>query len=324
MDDYLYYLFIALAFLAVVLLLEGGYLVWRANQGPEAKRIKKRLQAISAGWQGGDASLLKQRLLSHSPPLQRFLLQLPRIHSLDRLLVQSGMSLMVSQFLVYTLIAAVGAMACAALLGQSFPMMLLFAGLGGMIPYLFVVRARSKRLSLIEQQLPEMIDLIARALKAGHAFPGALQMAATEGTEPAAGEFRLVFDEIYFGVSMQQALMNLAVRVPITDLRYFVIAVLIQSESGGNLAELLEKISQLIRDRLTLLGKVRVLSAEGRLSAWILSCLPFAMALILNLVNPGFMNVLWTDPMGTTIIGAGLGMMAIGIFAMSRIIKIRV
>ena len=134
----------------------------------------------------------------------------------------------------------------------------------------------------------------------------------------------MVFDEINFGVSMQHALMNLAVRVPITDLRYFVIAVLIQRESGGNLAELLEKISELIRARLTLLGKVRVLSAEGRFSAWILSCLPFVMALVLNVVNPGFMSVLWTDPAGTTIIGTALGMMVIGIFAMSRIVKIRV
>jgi tight adherence protein B len=323
--DYLYYLFIALGFLAVVLLLEGGYLVWRANQGSEAKRIKKRLQAISAGWNGAsNTSLLKQRLLSDSPPLQRLLLRFPRMHALDRLLVQSGLSLMVSQFLSYTLIASLGAMACAALLGWTFPIMLVCGAGGSLLPYLFVLRAKNKRLRLIEQQLPDTIDLMARALKAGHAFPSALQMAATEGVEPAAGEFRLVFDEINFGVSMQHALMNLAVRVPINDLRYFVIAVLIQRESGGNLAELLEKISELIRARLTLLGKIRVLSAEGRLSAWILSCLPFVVALVLNLINPGFMSVLWTDPDGTTIVGTALGMMVIGIFAMSRIIKIRV
>ncbi|HRQ06039.1 MAG TPA: type II secretion system F family protein [Nitrosomonas halophila] len=323
--DYLYYFFIALAFLAVVLLLEGAYLAWRAYQGPEAKRIQKRLQEISTSWQDAPgASLLKQRLLSESPSLQRLLLQMPRLQRLDRLLLQSGMSLMVSQFLGYTVIACVGGMASAVLLGLPGPIMLVFAVGGGTIPYLFVMRARTKRLQVIEQQLPETIDLMARALKAGHAFPGALRMAATEGAEPAAGEFRQVFDEINYGVSMQQALMNLAARVPITDLRYFVIAVLIQRESGGNLAELLEKISGLIRSRLTLFGKIRVLSAEGRLSAWILSCLPFFMALLLNIVNPGFMSVLWTDPAGPKIIGVALGMMAIGIFAMSRIIKIRV
>jgi tight adherence protein B len=215
-------------------------------------------------------------------------------------------------------------MAMAALLGWPFLIMLLCAAGGALIPYFFVVRAKNERLKTIEQQLPETIDLMSRALKAGHAFPGALQMAATEGVEPSASEFRLVFDEVNFGVPMQHALMNLATRVPITDLRYFVIAVLIQRESGGNLAELLDKISELIRARLTLLGKVRVLSAEGRLSAWILSSLPFAMALLLNTINPDFMSILWTDPAGPIIIAIALGMMVTGIFAMSRIIKIRV
>jgi tight adherence protein B len=246
------------------------------------------------------------------------------MHSLDQLLLQSGMPLMVTQFLSYSAMTGIGAMAMAALLGWPFLIMLLCAAGGALIPYFFVVRAKNKRLKTIEQQLPETIDLMSRALKAGHAFPGALQMAATEGVEPSASEFRLVFDEVNFGVPMQHALMNLATRVPITDLRYFVIAVLIQRESGGNLAELLDKISELIRARLTLLGKVRVLSAEGRLSAWILSSLPFAMALLLNTINPDFMSILWTDPAGPIIIAIALGMMVTGIFAMSRIIKIRV
>lgn len=323
--DYLYYLFIALAFLAVVLLLEGSYLTWRSSQGPEAKRLKKRLQEISAGQNdAANTLLLKQRLLSDSPPLQKLLLRFPRIHNLDRLLLQSGMSLMVTQFLSYSAMAGLGAMALAALLDQPFFVMILCAACGSLIPYFFVLNAKNKRLNIIEQQLPDTIDLMSRALKAGHAFPGALQMAATEGTEPTATEFRMVFDEVNFGVPVQNALMNLAVRVPITDLRYFVIAVLIQRESGGNLAELLDKISELIRARLTLLGKIRVLSAEGRLSAWILSCLPFVMALIINIINPDFMSILWTDPAGIVVIGTALGMMVVGIFAMSRIIKIRV
>ncbi|SDH42602.1 type II secretion system F family protein [Nitrosomonas sp. Nm132] len=323
--DYLYYLFIAFAFLAVVLLLEGGYLTWRSSQGAGAKRIKKRLQQVSVAWKdAANASLLKQRLLSDSPPLQKLLLKFPRMHSLDQLLLQSGMPLMVTQFLSYSAMTGIGAMAMAALLGWPFLIMLLCAAGGALIPYFFVVRAKNERLKTIEQQLPETIDLMSRALKAGHAFPGALQMAATEGVEPSASEFRLVFDEVNFGVPMQHALMNLATRVPITDLRYFVIAVLIQRESGGNLAELLDKISGLIRARLTLLGKIRVLSAEGRLSAWILSSLPFAMALLLNTINPDFMSILWTDPAGPIIIAIALGMMVTGIFAMSRIIKIRV
>ncbi len=323
--DYLYYLYVVLAFLAVVLFLEGVYFIWRSYQGEEAKRIQRRLQEIAAGWNDtAHASLIKQRLLSDSPPLQKWLLRIPRIHVLDRLLLQSGMSIMVIQFLGYSLLTGLGGMALAALFGLSLPVMVLSMVAGCFIPYFLILRAKRKRLNLIEQQLPEIIDLMSRALKAGHAFAGSLQMAATEGTEPAAGEFRLVFDEINFGVPMQNALMNLANRVPITDLRYFVIAVLIQQESGGNLAELLDKISGLIRARLNLLGRIRVLSAEGKLSAWVLSCLPFVMAIILNALNPGFMSVLWTDPIGPMIIATALGMMIMGIYVMSRIIKIRV
>lgn len=322
--DFLYYLFIIFLFLAVVLFLEGAYLVWNAYRGPEAKRIQERLRALSAGWKGAETALLKQRLLSNSPTLERFLLQVPRIQSLDRLLQQSGMSLMVTHFLSCTAMAAMGGMASAALLGLPFIVMLLCAAMGSALPLFFVRSAQHRRLNKIEQQLPEAIDLMARALKAGHAFSGALQMVATDGPEPTASEFRLTFDEINFGVSVQDALINLAARVPITDLRYFVIAALIQRESGGNLAELLEKISGLIRARLALLGRIRVLSAEGRLSAWILSCLPFAAALTINIVNPGFLSVLWTDPAGLMMIDTALGMMVTGIFMMSRIIQIRV
>jgi tight adherence protein B len=322
--DTLYYLFLIFLFLAVVLFLEGAYLAWNAYKGPEAKRVQERLQAVSAGWTSAETALMKQRLLSNSPAMDRFLLKVPRVHALDRLLQQSGMSLMVTHFLGYTGMAAVGGMASGALMGLPSGALLICAAGGSILPFLFVLSAKRKRLEKIERQLPEAIDLMARALKAGHAFSGALQMVSSDGPEPVAAEFRITFDEINFGVSAQDSLMNLATRVPITDLRYFVIAVLIQRESGGNLAELLEKISGLIRDRLNLLGRVRVLSAEGRMSAWILSCLPFATALMIHFANPGFLTVLWTDPVGVAMVEGAAAMMAMGIFTMSRIIKIRV
>lgn len=320
----LYYLFLIFLFLAVVLFLEGAYLAWNIHRGPEAKRIRARLQAATLHWNGTRTALLKQRLLSNSPSLERFLLRFSYVHRLDRLLQQSGKSIMVTHFLVYTALAAMGGMASATLLELPLVITLLCAAAGSMLPLFFVLGVKRKRLKKIELQLPEAIDLMARALKAGHAFSSALQMASIDGPEPAAGEFRLAFDEINYGVSVQDALMGLAARVPITDLRYFVIAVLIQRESGGNLAELLDKISGLIRARLTLLGKIRVLSAEGRLSAWILSCLPFATALLLHFANPEFLKVLWTDSVGIMMVGIALGMMVLGIFIMSHIVKIRV
>lgn len=324
--DYLYYLFLVLAFIAVVLLLEGVYLTWITYKGPEAVRIEKRLQSVSAGWhdETGESNLVKQRLLSKSPKLERFLMQIPRIHSIDRLLLQSGLQFSVAAFLSYTCMAALGGLSVALLFDLPFFISVL-CGIGaGIFPILYIRHARSKRLKKIEEQLPEALDLISRALKAGHAFSSAMQMVSTEGAEPIAEEFRVTFDEVNYGISMQDALMNLSTRIPSTDLRYFVIAVLIQRESGGNLAELLENISGLIRARLKLLGTIRVLSAEGRLSAWILSCLPFVLAFMVHLVNPGFLNILFTDPVGVMLIGGALMMMVLGVFVMSRIIKIRV
>jgi tight adherence protein B len=172
--------------------------------------------------------------------------------------------------------------------------------------------------------LPDALDLMGRAMKAGHAFPSALQMVGEQMAEPIALEFGIVFDEINYGISTQGALNNLTARVPSTDLSYFVIAVLIQRETGGNLAELLGNISELIRARLRLLGTIRVLSAEGKLSAWILTLLPFALGLMLQIVNPEFIGKLWTDPVGIKMVGGALFMMVVGIYAMSRIIKIRV
>jgi tight adherence protein B len=145
-----------------------------------------------------------------------------------------------------------------------------------------------------------------------------------EMSEPISSEFRIAFDEVNYGISVHEALTNLIERVNSTDMSYFVISVLLQRETGGNLAELLGNLSNLIRERLKLLGAVRVLSAEGRLSAQILTALPFVVAMVINLVNPEFMKVLWTDPTGLKFVGGALLLMLAGYYWMRRIIKIRV
>ena len=201
---------------------------------------------------------------------------------------------------------------------------ILITGVVALLPYLYVTRAKAKRLDRIEQQLPDALDLMGRALRAGHAFPTALKMVGDEMSDPIAAEFRVAFDEVNFGISMPEALMNLATRVPSTDLRYFVIAVLIQRETGGNLSELLASISAIIRDRLKLLGQVKVLSAEGRLSAWILALLPFGAAFMIQIVNPKFLEVLYTDPTGKKMLAVAGVMMLLGVLAMRKIVHIRV
>jgi len=322
--DNLYYLFVVLGFLAVVLFLEGAYLAWNAYRGPEAKRIERRLRAMSASGDGKGSSLLKQRMLAQTPAVDRMLLQIPRIHQLDRLLLQSGRQLTVAGLLGLTLLATVAGLVLAMLIGLPIFAVIIIGVAAGGLPLFFVLSAKRKRMLLIEQQLPDALDLMARAMLAGHAFQSGLKMVGEEVPEPVAGEFRIVFDEINYGIPMQDALTNLATRVPSTDLRYFVISVLIQRETGGNLAELLGNISALIRARMKLLGAVRVLSAEGRLSAWILTILPFALAGVISLVNREFLSVLWTDPVGPKIVGGALVIMILGIFWMRRVINIRV
>ena len=321
--DFVYYLFILLAFLAVVLFLEGAYMAWNAYHGPEAKRITKRLRAMSIG-DSYQSPLIKKRLLAQTPGIERLLLRVPRIHQLDKIISQSGLNYSVARFIGLSLLILAVALVVTMLIGFSMKTVIIVTIFAGCVPLIYMLGAKKKRIGIIEQQLPNALDLMGRAMTAGHAFPSALQMVGTEMPEPIASEFRIVFDEVNYGISTQEALMNLTERVPSTDLRYFVIAVLIQRETGGNLVGLLATISELIRARLKLLGSIRVLSAEGRLSAWILTTLPFALAFVLNFVNPTFLNILWTDPSGLKMLIMVMILMVSGIFIMWRIIKIRV
>lgn len=322
--DYIYYLFIILAFIAVVLFLEGTYLAWNAYQGPEAKRITRRLRAMSAGaHENGELSIVKQRLLSDTPVLERLLMSIPRIHLLDRLLVQSGLTLNVAGFLGLTLLGVLLGLMAGLFFGWPLLVTLGLAAVG-LLPLFYVLNAKRNRIGKLEQQLPDALDLMGRAMRAGHAFSGAVQMVGNEMPEPVATEFRTTFDEINYGINLQDAMQNLATRVPSTDMRYFVISVLIQRETGGNLAELLDNISALIRARLKLLGTIRVLSAEGRMSAWILTILPFILGGVLAIVNREFISTLWKDELGLKMIWFVAVIMVVGIFWMRRLIKIRV
>ena len=324
--DYLFYLFATLIFIAVVLAIEGMYISWNSAKGPEAERVARRLRVMSAGAHGSDQSIsiIKERLLSKTPAMQRMLLRLPRVGAIDRLLQQSGLSWSVAEFLIIVSVAFFVPLVASTYFAIPFVVKLALAGFCAMLPVFYTTGAKAKRLQRIEQQLPDALDLMGRALRAGHAFPIALKMVGDEMNDPLAAEFRAAFDEVNFGISMQDALMNLATRVPSTDLRYFVIAVLIQRETGGNLSELLTSISAIIRDRIKLMGQVRVLSAEGKMSAWVLSLLPFGAALMIQLTNPKFLEVLYTDPAGIKMLAAAALMMVIGILVMRKVVQIRV
>jgi tight adherence protein B len=315
-----------LTFVAILLALEGLYFLWRSHHGAAANQLKRRLQSLSASSdRSGQSQILKQRMLSDLPAFERVLQGIPRMRQLDRMLLQSGLRWTVSGVLIGTGACFItGWMVADQVIDLSNLATLLLAGAAGTLPLAYVSYRRSRRLATIERQLPDTLDLMTRALRAGHAFTAALKMAGEETAEPVAGEFRTVHDQINFGVSLQQALTNLSERVPITDLRYFVVAVLIQRESGGNLTEILTNLSTLIRNRAKLMAKIKVLSSEGRLSAWILGLMPFALGFVMNLVNPKFMSLLWTDPLGIAIMKYMLILMGAGALLMRKIVRIRV
>ncbi|SPC06902.1 type II secretion system F family protein [Cupriavidus taiwanensis] len=322
----IFYAFGILLFVAVVLCVEGIYLWWNNVHGPAAKRIEARLRALSAGGHVGaeQLSILKKRLLADSPRLQQWLMRVPRIGALDRWLEQSGSTWSVAQLFGYCALVVLCTVALIPLLPLPASLVMLGAVLAAMLPVLHVVHLRAKRLKQLEAQLPDAVDMISRALRAGHSFSGALSMVGQEMKAPIGPEFRTTFEEINYGVALDEAMTNLAMRVPVADLRYFVIAVLIQRESGGNLAEILDTIGTMVRERLKLFDKIRVLSAEGKLSAWVLGLLPFGTAGMILVINPGFMNVLWEDPLGLRMIGGALVSMTFGVLWMRKIIRIRV
>jgi tight adherence protein B len=203
-----------------------------------------------------------------------------------------------------------------------------FAVLAGLAaanaPYVYLVFKRNARMRAFETILPEAIDLLSRALRAGHSLTAGIEMVAREIADPVGGEFRRVFEEQNFGLPMREALLNLAKRVPVPDLRFLVTAMLVQKETGGNLAEVLDKTCAVIRERSRLLGQLRIYTAQGRMTGWILGLLPFIVFLLMNLVNPGYAHMLISDPTGRKAVWIGIGLMAVGVWMIRKIVDIKV
>jgi tight adherence protein B len=323
--DTSYLLFGVLLFVAVVLGLEGVYQLWSSRHSGEAKRLAARLRYLEGTpavdpeaqarrqaeqrWKWIETELLAP--LSAGQRLLAYVRGAGTGRSAGELVLLSGLlggAGLLAALLFNGPATAVGGAAV----------------LGAAAPWLWLAQRRAQRLRRLEQQLPLALDLMGRALRAGHALPTALKMVGEEASDPIAREFRQLSEELNFGMGLSEALTRLAQRVPLEDARYLVIAVMVQRETGGNLAELLDNIAAIVRARLKLLGQVRTLSAEGRLSAWILGLLPFVMAFLLHMINPEFMQVLWTDPAGVKLVSTALGVMALGVVWMRKIIRIRI
>jgi tight adherence protein B len=314
-------------FLAVLLLMEGSYALFRILTHPERRRVRRRLQSLSfdgSAYEPEGLALERKNLLSQVPWFNRQLLRLRWTPHLKSLIEQSGTPRPLGFFVLLSLVLpGVGLLVGFRLIPHVL-MLLPFLALLATMPYVYLCTKKKRRIRKFESQLPEGMELMARALKAGHAFSGALKMVVDEMDDPIGEEFNKTLGEINFGVNVPEALKNLSRRVDSTDLRFFVISVIIQRETGGNLAEILDNIARLIRERFKLHGRIRVLSAEGRFSAAVLIGIPFMVAFILSLVNPNYIRTLITDPVGNILVALAIFLMILGVVVMKRMIVIKV
>ena len=291
------------------------------------KALQQRLRTIehaSTGAVDETTDILRQESLSDIPWLNDLMQQVPILHRLQHLLTQAESTWTVGTLVSGSLVLAVLATWLANFRAPTFVLALL-VGLGvGSLPYIYLLFKRWSRLRRFEELLPDTIDLMARALRAGHTITSAIEMVSSEGTEPVASEFRRVFEEQNFGLPLREAMLNLADRVPLPDVRFLVTAILVQKETGGNLAEVLDKAAAVIRERFRLRGQLRVYTAQGRLTGWILAGLPFFMFVLLNIVNPNYERILLTDPVGQKLIYVGIGLMVLGGWVIRKVIDIKV
>jgi tight adherence protein B len=210
------------------------------------------------------------------------------------------------------------------ILSRSVPVGLVATVIGAILPNMYVRHRRTKRLNAFEELLPEAIDLVGRALRAGHPLSAGFKMAADDGPEPVATEFRRVFEEQRFGLPVQDSLLSMADRVNLVDVRILVTAILIQREVGGNLAEILDNLAAVVRARFTIRRQIRVYTAQGRMTGYLLSALPLILFVILYSINGEYMSILFTDPVGKILVAVALAMQFIGFLWIRKIIKIEI
>jgi tight adherence protein B len=319
-------------FMVVLILVELGYFALRGFRSSEKRGVRSRLKALAVqAEKEGAVDILRKDRLSDIPWLHLLLKKFSAMGKMALLVEQAGVSRKPGFYILLSLtLVFIGFLAGAPFHSAYFPLLPSFmiiipcALVPGTFPSLYLRYKRRKRLNKFQEQLPEALELLARSLKAGHAFSSGLRLVSEEMEEPIGFEFEKALNEINFGVSAQDALVNLTDRVPLDDLRFFVISVILQRETGGNLAEILENLARLIRERFKLNGHVRVLSSQARLSAYILVAVPVVLAFIIHLMNPKFYEALFENPVGKYILAVGVVWMIIGIFFMKRMVTIRV
>jgi tight adherence protein B len=294
----------------------------------QEQKLSARMAVIGREAEGRpveeEADLLKRDKLSEVPWADAILTRLQFAARLKREIAQADVKWTVGRLISGSLLIVVAA----AWFGQFFINNLIivavFALILGAVPYLYIRYARAARLRKFNDLLPDAIDLMSRALKAGHSIGSAVEMIAQEVSSPVGPEFRRLFEEQNFGLPMREAMLNLASRVPIADLRFLVTAILVQKETGGNLVEVLDKTAAVLRDRIRLMGQLRVYTAQGRLTGWILCILPFVIFGVMSILNRQYARILIENPLGQKLAIAGMILMGFGVWVMRKVIDIKV
>jgi tight adherence protein B len=314
---------------AVLMLVTFGIVLLVLRPTVKEKSIEGRLESVARGTEGEvpteeTPDIVKRANLSDIPLLEVLLRQVAPARRLQNYLSQADLDWSVGRVVSGTVFLLV---VVPFVLGFFIPNLVLQI-LGGCIAaasiYIFIYVKRSMRFDRFNELLPEAIDLLTRALKAGHSINAAIEMVSREVPEPVGGEFRRTFEEQNFGLPMREAMTNFATRIPIPDLQFLITAILVQKETGGNLVEILEKTANVLRERLRLKGQLAIYTAQGKLTGWILGGLPFFLFVGLSIVNPDYGKILINDPFGRKLIYTGLIMMAIGAYVIRKIVDVKV
>lgn len=301
-----------------------GVWIWLRKYSPQAKAKKQRLNDLLVFRLGKSINQSKPQGLI-STLLDTWLRKNTRAYvKLEQLIIQAHMQLTPMQLLASCLVLWATTTVMAIAIHAPLILLVLISGCAASIPVLRLNYSAKKRRQQFESKLPEALDFIARALRAGHSITVAIGMAGDELSEPIGSEFKTVFDEIGFGISFQEAMTEMTQRIRSSDLDFLVTALLIQKETGGNLTELLDGLSKTVRDRIKFQGKIKTLSSEGRLSAILLGTLPFILSGVLSLLNPQYMSVLWQTQKGQSMLITGALLLMVGFISLSRIIRIKV
>jgi tight adherence protein B len=310
----------------ILLIAAFGTVTYLTEPSEGDKQIRERLVGIAsrAGKQEYEEEIVRQVTFSRIPSLDRFLRNSAIANKLQLILEQAKVPLTVGRLVFLSaLLIVVGATIGNWWIPVGFVGWMVGV-MGGGIPFVWVLYKRSQRCRRFESLLPDAIDLISRALRAGHALPSALLTVAEEMADPVGPEFRLTADELNYGLPFREALLNLEQRIPLPDLHYLVTAVVVQKEGGGNLVEVLDKSASTLRSRVLFHKKVRTFTAQGRITGVILVALPFICFALLNIVQPGYSRPLFENDFGRKLIYVMLVSMAIGIFLIRRIVKVKV